>query len=169
MKYLAFLLLILTNLASAAETLSNSYDVTLKINVLKPACKLSTTKGSIDFGEVDRKTISTNQPEGSASFLFTDCQGVNNINISFSGNYIDSSKNQLINTKGEQYASGIAIKLYDSSAREIVLSEQKTFNVDGAGNYNLDLTAKVITEDGYDNKITTGLIKSSVTLVISYG
>lgn len=158
----------ITYASSATETLSFNNEIALKLNIKEPVCRLSSLNKLVDFGEFDKKEVLTTPPEVSAIFEFTDCSGVNYINMGFTGNYIDSYNNQLKIAEGVNYASGLAIKLYDSSANEIKLSEKNNFYIGGSMNYNLILMAKIIPDNNQPKEITPGNIKSAVTLVISY-
>lgn len=154
--------------AHAKETLSFGNDIMLNVNVKEPICKLSSLSKQVDFGEFDRNDILANPPESNATFSFTDCSGVQYINFNFMGGYVDSSNNQLKIAEGANYASGVAIKLYENSNIEVNLSKKNKLYIGGAENYNLVLRAKVIPLDIQQINITPGDIKSSVALMISY-
>lgn len=152
----------------ASETVSQSHEVTLNLNVKKPTCVLSTVDKKINFGEWDRAAIMAEQPEVSATFSFSDCTDVDSLDIQFTGNYIDANANQLNIATGDNSASGIAIKILDASSNEINLSQTKNFSTTGTDKYDLHLRAKLVPVKQDITAITPGEIKSAVTLVISY-
>lgn len=159
---------LLSHSIQAKETLSFGNEVMLKVNIKEPICKISSLSKQVDFGELDRNDILSNPPESNVTFSFTDCSGVQYINIDFIGNYIDSTNNLLKIAEGANYASGVAIKLYENSAKEVKLSETNKLYIGGATNHNLVLKAKVIPLNPLQTNITPGDIKSSVALLISY-
>ncbi|HFZ1748455.1 TPA: fimbrial protein [Klebsiella oxytoca] len=169
MKNIIFsILVIIFHSSYAADNLSFSDDVTLKVNIKEPICRLSSLNQHIDFGEFDKINVLNSPPEGGGVFKFTECSGVKFINLSFMGNYINASKNYLEIAEGGNYASGLAIKLYDESKNEIILSERKKIDTQNAKSYNLHLSARIIPANKNEANILPGDIKSAVTLVISY-
>lgn len=153
---------------SAAEIISNDYNVNVDFNIVTPVCKLQTLHESLHFGEFDKLSIKDTTPEARAVLTFSGCTGVSRLNIGFSGNYIDNIKNVLTNASGTNYASGIGIKMYDSKEKEVNLQGGLVEYINGASSYDLVLKAKIISEHESLRRITPGEIKSAVTLIITY-
>ncbi|HCX4694203.1 TPA: type 1 fimbrial protein [Escherichia coli] len=152
----------------ASETVSQSHEVTLSLNIKKPTCVLSTVDKKINFGEWDKAAIMAEQPEVSATFSFSDCADVDSLDIQFTGNYIDANSNQLNIATGDYSASGVAIKILDASSNEVNLSQTTKFTTTGTDKYDLQLRARLVPIKQDITTITPGDIKSAVTLVINY-
>lgn len=152
----------------ASENVSQTREVTLNVNIKKPTCVLSTANKRIDFGEVDKSSVLIEQPEVGVVFSFSNCVDTDTLDIQFSGNYIDTSVNQLNIANCDNCASGIAIKLLDSLSKEIRLSEITRFSTTGTNKYDLHMKAKLVPIKNNITTVIPGDIKSAVTLVISY-
>ncbi|EAA6331141.1 TPA: type 1 fimbrial protein [Escherichia coli] len=151
----------------AKEELSQSVDFTLKVNVLKPVCKLTTDTQTIDFGEVDVDDLT--KIKGSATFKFIDCDNVERLKIRFEGDELDKENNVIRNKVGSNYATGVYFKLYDDKNYEIKLDADNVIKINKEANYDLKLTAKVLRDElGAGNRFSPGLLNSSVALEITY-
>ena len=155
--------------AIAADQVEISEDLKIRVNILKPICKLTSSSNVIDFGEFNSQDFLQNQPTAGTTFFFDDCSTTNYFNIDFVGGYIDQTQNYINLSRGENYASGVAIKLYDKNDKEINLKDTYSVNTNGSQKVKLDIRAKVVTLHEGGVKLKPGDLKSSVTLVISYG
>lgn len=129
----------------AKEELSQSVDFTLKVNVLRPVCKLTSDAQTIGFGEVDVDDLT--KIKGNATFKFIDCDNVDGLKIRFEGDALDKENNVIRNKAGSNYATGVYFKLYDDKNNEIKLDGDNVINVNKEANYDLKLTAKVIRDE----------------------
>ena len=151
----------------AKEELSQSVSFTLKVNVLRPVCKLTTDTQTIDFGEFD--FVDLTRTKGSATFKFIDCDNVEGVKIRFKGSSVDEENNVIRNKIGEGYATGVYFKLYDDENNEINLDSDKVISINKAVVYDLKLTAKVLRDESTsNNRFSPGLLNSSVALEITY-
>ncbi|EPS7491411.1 fimbrial protein [Escherichia coli] len=151
----------------AKEDLSQSVDFTLKVNVLRPVCKLTSDAQTINFGEVDVNDLT--KIKGSATFKFIDCDNVDGLKIRFEGSSVDKENNVIRNKPGSDYAEGVYFKLYDDKNNEIKLGTDKIIDVNKGISYDLKLIAKVLRDDsGSNKKFSPGLLNSSVALEITY-
>lgn len=163
------ILLFVSVRAISADTLSQSLDITLSVNIAPPVCKLTGSVQSVDFDEITVSDLIVKKKEHKkdASFSFTDCENVNNVTISFSGDNVDSNNNLIKNKQGTDLASGVAIKLYDKNGKEIQLKENQTQEVDKTDEFTFRVTAGVVRESE-SMPITAGTINTSVNLNITY-
>ncbi|MCU7311474.1 type 1 fimbrial protein [Escherichia albertii] len=170
MKYCfnpVWFLLFVTAGAIGGDQVSQSVDMTFAVNIVPPVCKLKNADLSIDFGEIEISDIISENVKKKATFSFTDCTNVNNVTISFSGDYVDGDKNFIKNKAGGGYASGVAIGLYDSSGKRIQLKDGKNISAGNSSSFDFPVTASVI-KDSSSVAITSGKIDTSVNLNITY-
>ncbi|HBR1031142.1 TPA: type 1 fimbrial protein [Klebsiella quasipneumoniae subsp. similipneumoniae] len=169
-KYLLFMPLLLSfaNYGLAESTVEHSNDVDIKFNILKPVCRLMTSNKTLDFGEFDINKLNNTTPEAKAILKFTDCIGTTKMHINFSGNYVNYGENYIQNSVGDNYASGIAIKLYNNDNNEFDLDKNHEVNVNGVNDFEFNINAKVIPLNTNSSQKKPGLLKSSVIIYISY-
>lgn len=170
MKYCfnpVWFLLFVTAGAIGGDQVSQSVDMTFAVNIVPPVCKLKNAELSIDFGEIEISDIISENVKKKATFSFTDCTNVNNVTISFSGDYVDGDKNFIKNKAGGGYASGVAIGLYDSNGKRIQLKDGKNISAGNSSSFDFPVTASVI-KDSSSVAITSGKIDTSVNLNITY-
>ncbi|QTA28824.1 fimbrial protein [Escherichia albertii] len=152
----------------SGETLSQSVNVNLSLNIAPPVCKLTDATQTIDFGEVQPYDITMGNVKKDATFFFTDCTNVNNVTISFSGANIDKNRNLIKNKSGTDNATGIGIKLYDIKKKEINLNEKQEINVNKENSFNFQVSALVVKENENGVAVTAGKIDTSVNMNITY-
>ncbi|HGB5602444.1 TPA: fimbrial protein [Salmonella enterica subsp. enterica serovar Saintpaul] len=153
--------------AIGGEEISQSVDMAFTVNIEPPVCKLNNAELSVDFGEFQVSDIVAGNVKKTAEFSFTDCINVNNITISFSGDKVDKSKNIIKNKSGADYASGIAVGLYDDKNKRIQLKDSQSISVNNAGSFNFCVIAAVL-KDSSNAVVTPGEIDTSVNLNITY-
>ncbi|HAY0106692.1 TPA: type 1 fimbrial protein [Escherichia coli] len=161
-------LIFITARALAADTLSQSVDITMSVNIAPPVCNLTDSTQTVDFGEIQVFSITMEKVKKDATFSFTGCTNVNNVTISFSGNNVDKEKNFIKNKTGTDNATGIAIKLYDDKQKEIQLKDSQTTVINKDSTFNYHVTAAVVKENGISSPVTAGKIETSVDLNITY-
>lgn len=170
MKYClnpVWFLLFVTAGAIGSDQVSQSVDITFTVNIETPVCKLNKADVSVDFGEFQLFDIVTGNVKKTAKFSFTDCTSVNNVNISFSGEKVDTEKNIINNKLGSEYASGVAIGLYNDKGKRIQLKQPLSVSVNNAGTFDLSVAAAV--QKTSDSAVVTpGNINTSVNLNITY-
>lgn len=152
----------------SGETLSQSVNVNLSLNIAPPVCKLTDATQTIDFGEVQAYDITMGNVKKDATFFFTECTNVNNVTISFSGANIDKNRNLIRNKSGTDNATGIGIKLYDINKKEINLNEKQKIKVNKEDSFSFQVGALVVKEKENGAAVTAGKIDTSVNLNIIY-
>ncbi|MEQ1928458.1 fimbrial protein [Escherichia albertii] len=166
--FIYHLLSLIPCVVNAAEELSQSFDVTLSVNIIKPVCKLESSSQDIDFGEFDASDLQSSPPQGSAVFNFTGCDNVENIKIRFSGSNIDKDGNHIKNNTGNELAKGVVIKLFDSKNKEFNLNGDNIINVARKDSFDMRVNAIAVATGDSSEIITPGRLDSSVSLEISY-
>lgn len=161
-------LILITARAFAADTLSQSVDINMSVNIAPPVCNLTDSTQTIDFGEIQVFDITMGNVKKDATFSFTGCTNVNNVTISFSGSNIEVDENFIKNKIGADNATGIAIKLYDDTQQEIQLKESQTKEINKESAFTYHVTAAVVKENGINTPVTAGKIDTSVDLNITY-
>lgn len=154
--------------AGEAESFSQSVDLTFAINIEPPVCKLENTVQSIDFGDLSAQEIKGVTIKKSANFSFTGCASVDSLKISFAGDNVDNDKNHIKNKTGTDYASGIAIKLYDEDFNTITLKDGYSRSVGkSATSFNLLIYAG-IEQESTSSSIQPGIVDTSVLFSVTY-
>lgn len=161
-------LIFITARVFAADTLSQSVEINMSVSIAPPVCNLTDSTQTVDFGEIQVFDITTGKVKKDATFSFTGCTNVNNVTISFSGSNVDKDKNFIKNKTGTDNATGIAIKLYDDSQKEIQLKEPQTKDINKESAFTYHVTAAVVKENGISSPVTAGKIDTSVDLNITY-
>ncbi len=149
------------------DEVSQSVEMNFTVNIEPPVCKLNNADLSVDFGEFQASDIVTGSVKKTAEFSFTDCSNVNNVTISFSGDKIDKKTNFINNKSGAEYASGVAIGLYDDKGNRIQLKDALGVSVKNAETFDFRVTAVVQKTDA-NTIVTPGNIDTSVNLNITY-
>ncbi|WP_248424000.1 fimbrial protein [Escherichia coli] len=169
-KIFLLLLTVFCSPMSLAEEVSASVDLKMNVNIIKPVCRLTSKEAQIDFGEFDVSALKDNHPTGSAIYKFTECDNVNQLRLSFTGEHIDISKNIIKNKTNEDAASGIAVKLYDNQMKELILDKDWIIEKDiKKNNYDLTINAKIVpSENGGTASIRPGKIDTAVNFEITY-
>ncbi|EOT8213863.1 fimbrial protein [Escherichia albertii] len=162
-----WLLLFVSARAMAGEELSQSVEITFSVNIEPPVCKLQNADLSLDFGEFQVSDIIAKDVKKTAEFIFADCSNVNNVTISFFGDNVDKNNNVIKNKSGANYASGVAIGLYDDKGSRIQLKEEENISVSDMNSFNFRVTAEVLKENSAA-KVIPGNIDTSVNLNITY-
>ncbi|MED9851297.1 fimbrial protein [Escherichia coli] len=121
----------------------------------------------MNFGDFQLFDIVTRAVKKQAKFSFTDCLNVNNVTVSFSGDNVNTDNNIIKNKSGPNYASGIAIGLYDNDGNRIQLNDKKDISIDNVGSFDFIVTAEVLKESS-SATVTPGNIDTSVNLMITY-
>lgn len=104
----------------------------------------------------------------SATFSFSDCTSVDSLTISFTGEYIDENGNYIKNKAGNNYASGIGIKLYDKDLKEIALTKDYNQSVGkDVSSFELLIYASIKKETS-NSSIQAGLVDTSVFFTVTY-
>lgn len=168
LKIMVGYLLFVSARAVCADSLSQSMNINLAVNIAPPVCKLTDATQTIDFDEVQIFDITMGYVKKNATFAFTECANVNSVTISFSGNNINQDRNFIINKQGADNATGVAIKLYDEHQKEIRLREQLNTEVNKQSSFSFSVTAVVVRENGLSAPVTAGKIDTSVNLNITY-
>ncbi|MFI0604973.1 fimbrial protein [Escherichia coli] len=153
--------------AIGGDEASQSVDMTFTVNIEPPMCKLENAELDVDFGEFQVSDIVKGKVKKTVGFSFTDCTNVNNVEISFSGDKIDTNNNVIRNKSGAGYASGVAIGLYDDKENRIQLKELQNILVNKFDSFNFRVTA-VVLKDSNNTVITPGNIGTSVNMNIIY-
>ncbi|MED9020211.1 fimbrial protein [Escherichia coli] len=162
-----FYLLFVTTRAIGSDELSQSVEMNFSVNIEPPVCKLQSTDVSVNFGDFQLFDIVTRAVKKQAKFSFTDCLNVNTVTVSFSGDNVDTEHNIIKNKSGTNYASGIAIGLYDNDGNRIQLNDKKDISIDDANSFDFIVTAEVMKESS-SAIVTPGNIVTSVDLMIEY-
>lgn len=149
------------------DEVSQSVEMTFTVNIEPPVCKLNNADVSVDFGEFQALDIVTGSVKKMAEFSFTDCSNVNNVTVSFSGDKVDKETNFINNKLGAEYASGVAIGLYDDKGNRIQLKDALNISIKNAGVFDFRVTAAV-QKTSDDKKVTPGILDTSVNLNITY-
>ena len=173
-KIPCIILMSLPGLISAAE-ITKQIELTLKVNVLKPVCKLSSGQQTINFGDFDVLDVITKSSKvnGSATFRFTECSAVNNLKIKFKqagqSPVPDIENNYIPNAKGDIMAKGVAVKLLDDQKKEVELDKIMSVSV-GENQISKDLTlnAQVISVNKTGEGISPGMLQTAIGMEISY-
>ncbi|ENZ5952284.1 fimbrial protein [Escherichia albertii] len=169
-KLILIFLMIFSSSMCLAEELSQSVNLKLNVNIIKPVCRLTSKEAQIDFGEFDVSALTNNQPNGSVIYSFTECNNVDKLRIRFTGEHIDNSKNIIKNKESKDNASGVAVKIYDNKMKELSLNKdwiiEKNTNTNS---YDLTINAKVVSsENGGSTTIRPGKIDTTVNFEITY-
>ncbi|EEX2836989.1 type 1 fimbrial protein [Escherichia albertii] len=162
-----WLLLLVSAGAIGDDEMSQSVDMTFTVNIAPSVCKLNNANLSIDFGDFQIFDIVTENVRKTAKLSFTDCTNVNNISVSFSGDYVGRDENIIKNKSGKNYASGVAIGLYDNKNNRLQLKDAQSISVNNAGSFDFYITAAVLKESSVAT-VTPGTIDTSVNLNITY-
>lgn len=167
LNVLWFLLFVSAGVLGSDEV-SQSVEMTFTVNIEPPVCKLKKADLLVNFGDFQMFDIVTDNVKQTAEFTFTDCTNVNNVKISFFGDDVDMDKNIIKNKSGPNYASGVAIGLYDDAGKRIHLTEGKGVSIDNVANsFNFRVAAAVL-KDSRNAVVTPGKINASVNLNITY-
>ena len=164
-KIMLSIMLFIFSRTICAETLSHSMNINLAVNIAPPVCKLTEANQTVDFGDIQVSDIISGKAKRMAGFVFSDCKNVNDVTISFSGNYIDQGKNIVKNKSGG--ASGVAIELYDDKESRLQLKDKKKISINYADSFYFNVMA-VVVADGSGERITPGDISSSIDLNVTY-
>ncbi len=167
-----FLFVLYTTSVHAIYSESLPVDLTLRVNVKNPVCKLDNGDLEIDFNNFEAFDVIQKSVTRRAIFNFSDCSDVENLKISFNGvngTNIDLDKNLVRNLEtDERYASGIGIKLYDNNRDEVQLNDTMNIPINKNNSYSLNLDAVVVPLNDSGKGITTGELSAFVELHISY-
>ncbi|EEY6643839.1 TPA: type 1 fimbrial protein [Escherichia coli] len=154
--------------AGERESFSQSVDLAFSVNIEPPVCKLENTVQSIDFGDLSVQEIKESEIKKTATFSFTGCASVDSLKISFIGDNVDNNKNYIKNKIGADYASGIAIKLYDESFNKITLKDGYSRPV-GKLTTSFDfLIYASIEKESVNSSIQPGIVDTSVLFSVTY-
>ncbi|WDB48493.1 fimbrial protein [Escherichia albertii] len=174
-KILYALMMLSVTFNTCADEISRAIDLTFKVNVLKPVCRLASGNQTIDFGDFDALDVATgsNKVNGSTTFKFTECSAVNHLKIKFTqagqNPAPDTANNYIPNPVGDTMAEGVAVRLLDESQQVIPLGDIMDIAMTaGQGTKELKLNARVIPVDRTGRTITPGLLQTAVGLEISY-
>ncbi|MDD9750068.1 fimbrial protein [Escherichia albertii] len=174
-KILYALMMLSVTFNTCADEISRAIDLTFKVNVLKPVCRLASGNQTIDFGDFDALDVATgsNKVNGSTTFKFTECSAVNHLKIKFTqagqNPVPDTVNNYIPNPVGDTMAEGVAVRLLDESQQVIPLGDIMDIAMTaGQGTKELKLNARVIPVDRTGRTITPGLLQTAVGLEISY-
>ncbi|EJM9652822.1 TPA: fimbrial protein [Escherichia coli] len=93
---------------------------------------------------------------------------MDSLKISFIGDNVDNNKNYIKNKIGADYASGIAIKLYDESFNKITLKDGYSRPV-GKLTTSFDfLIYASIEKESVNSSIQPGIVDTSVLFSVTY-
>lgn len=162
-----WLLLFFSTETIGGDEASQSIDMTFTVNIEPPMCKLDNATLDVDFGEFQVSDIVHGNVKKNLRFSFTDCTNVNNVNISFSGDKVDTNSNVIRNKTGAGYASGVAIGLFDDEEKRMQLNELQNILVDNLDSFDFRVTAAVL-KDSNNAIVTAGNIEASVNMNITY-
>ncbi len=171
MKVLLILLIVFISMSVRSEDRTDSkLSVALKVNILKPVCRLELDSELIDFDEFDILDLMTSPPRRVKELMFKECNLVKGVAISFTGSNIDYDVNMIKNQTGDGYAQGIGVQLYDENETPIDLSRSLDVraNIPAAENsfsYTLISYVKRISEP---QKVTPGILDTNVGIKIVY-
>lgn len=172
MKYLynmfIFSVLSFSYNAFASDSFSKSVDLAFSVNVEPPVCRLENAVHSIDFGDLSAQEIKISNIKKAATFSFTGCTSVDSLKISFFGDNVDKNENHIKNKTGADYATGIAIKLYDEDVNEISLKDSYSLSVGkDTESFNLLIYASIEKENN-SSLIQSGVVDTSVLFSVTY-
>ncbi|KAF0950595.1 fimbrial protein [Escherichia albertii] len=174
-KILYALMMLSVTFNTCADEISRAIDLTFKVNVLKPVCRLASGNQTIDFGDFDALDVATgsNKVNGSTTFKFTECSAVNHLKIKFTqagqNPAPDTANNYIPNQAGDTMAGGVAVRLLNESHQ--ILSLKDTMDIQMRADQTtqvLVLNARVVPADMAGKRITPGLLQTAVGLEISY-
>lgn len=161
--------------ASHAEEIRQELSLNLKVNVLKPVCKLTSGDQTIYFDDFDALDIVTgsNKIIKSTILNFTECSSVKELNITFNQSgqnpSIDKINNWIPNKIGTNMASGIAVMLLGDNNTPIDLGQKIVINVGPSeSSKQVSFKAKVVPTDKAGSGITPGKLETAVGIEISY-
>lgn len=174
-KILYALMMLSVTFNTCADEISRDIDLTFKVNVLKPVCRLASGNQTIDFGDFDALDVATgsNKVKGSATFKFTECISVSHLKVRFTqagqNPAPDAVNNYIPNQTGDTMAGGVAVRLLDASYQTVMLGETMDIQMKtDQTTQDLTLNARVVPADMAGKRITPGLLQTAVGLEISY-
>ncbi|HBA6377724.1 TPA: fimbrial protein [Escherichia coli] len=163
-----------SGLIYAAE-ITNQIELSVKVNISKPMCKLNSGTQTIDFGDFDVLDIITENRKlnGHATFKFTECSSVKNMKIKFKqagqNPALDIVNNYIPNSKGDRMAKGVAVKLLDDKKQEIQLNKEMNVIVEESLTFkDLTLNAQVVSINKDGEGVSPGLLQTAIGMEISY-
>lgn len=145
----------------------------LKVNVLKPMCRLSSGDETIDFNDFDALDVVQGRVHGSGVFKFTECNNTKEIIIRFKqagqNPAPDLINNYIPNNTGDLMARGIGVRLLDEANKIIDLNQPMKINFNsGMTSKDVMFNATVISVNQNDSGIHPGLLQTSIGMEISY-
>lgn len=173
-RTLCIMLVSFSGLACSAE-IKKQIELTVKVNVFKPVCKINSGEQTINFGDFDAQDVITGSSKinGSATFKFTECSAVNNMKIKFKqagqSPAPNITSNYIPNSSGDTMAKGVAVKLLDEKKQEVQLGEIMSINVgNNQTTKDFTLNAMVIPINKTGEGISPGILQTAIGLEISY-
>ncbi|WP_247999719.1 fimbrial protein [Escherichia marmotae] len=164
-KYIIFIAL-LYSFGLFADELDLSNNVELMFEIENPSCTLEVNDVLFELGD----ELSYNQLKNSSINVTKNfnvqCEGIASASLSFSGANIDPAGNYLINTEGDDYASGVMIRLLNNNNEEYDLAHGNSINIPNGEKFSFAVTAAPGLIKGHI--FTPGLIKSNVTIQLNY-
>ncbi|EFO3948434.1 type 1 fimbrial protein [Escherichia coli] len=166
MKQTVILIALFCSFSVFSDDLEISNNIELTFEVEEPSCTLETNDTVFNLGE----DISYNQlKNGSikiAKNFNVQCDGIVSAGLSFSGSQIDDNGNYLRNYDGDDYASGVMIRLLNGDNEEYRLNEKNKLDISSGQKFSFTVTALPGLISGHT--FTPGLIISNVTIQVEY-
>lgn len=166
MKKHIILITLLYSFSAFSDELEISNSVELIFEIEKPLCNLETKDVTFELGE----DISYNQLKNRSISVTKEfnvqCDGISSAGLSFSGDKIDNDHNYLRNYEGDDYASGVMIRLLDDNNQEYTLTGKNEIDISSGEQFSFAITAQpgLIS----NHTFTPGLIRSDVTIQVEY-
>lgn len=161
--------------SSYAEEIRQELSLNLRVNVLKPVCKLTSGDQTMYFDDFDAVDIVTGSDKTieSTTLNFSGCSNVKKLNITFKQTgqnpSIDMTNNWIPNKTGANMAEGIAVVLLDDKNSEINLGQIMSIDVgQSETSKQIILKAKVVPTDRVGRGILPGKLETAVGIEISY-
>ena len=166
MKKSIILIALFCSFSAFSDDLEVSNDIELTFEVEEPSCTLEANDTVFNLGE----DISYNQLKNGSIRIVKNfnvqCDGVVSAGLSFSGTLIDNDGNYLRNYDGDDYASGVMIRLLNGDNEEYRLNEKNKLDISSGENFSFTITALPGLISGHT--FTPGLIFSNVTIQVEY-
>lgn len=162
------LLFAVTNNSVASENVQQDIDYILNVTIDTPMCTLHIDDNTIYLGSETSNALKENRTQyTSFTLYFSDCNNTTTGKIYFDGEYIREANDGSIyleNKDCQSCSKGVSLKLYDDAKTpltdrvlEISLTEPNSF-----------FTGYVRPVESYNEKITAGVIDTSVRIVVQY-
>lgn len=166
MKKNIILIALFCSFSAFSDDLEMSNNIELTFEVEEPSCTLETNDTVFNLGE----DISYNQLKNGSIRISKNfnvqCDGIVSAGLSFSGDQIDYGGNYLRNYDGDDYASGVMIRLLNGDNKEYRLNQKNILDISSGENFSFTVTALPDLISG--QTFTPGLIFSNVTIQVDY-